>query len=96
MTKQIITANRLTDGRVIYLAPDDNWVENVNAARVVDAAAAEALLAEVKAANLKGQWIDPLLIDVEVTPGQVRPTSLREAIRAAGPTTGNSRRSTAA
>jgi hypothetical protein len=30
---QVLTANRLSDGEVVYLAADGAWVENISAAR---------------------------------------------------------------
>ena len=84
---QVVIANRLTDGRVVFLAEGDTWASDVNDARVASSDAdAEALLAT--GLRLEGQQevVGAELIDVAVDAGHVRPTRSREAIRAAGPT----------
>ena len=43
-------------------------------------------MAVAKQAETQCQVIDPQLIDVEVKDGKLRPTAIREAIRAFGPT----------
>jgi len=89
----ILTANRLDDGRVIYLGEDDRVVEAISEARVLDEGAAEAALAY--AAARPGVFVNPYLVE---TDGH-RPSGrdrLKETIRSAGPTVGNSlRRETA-
>ena len=43
---QAVTANRLSDGEVVYLTADNQWAETFPAADIADGAAAgEALLA---------------------------------------------------
>jgi len=84
---QIVIANRLTDGRVVFLATGDSWASKVDDARVEEpGAGAEALLATAQRLEAQQQVVDPQLIDVAVEDGHVRPTKYREAIRAAGPT----------
>ncbi|MEJ8574387.1 DUF2849 domain-containing protein [Microbaculum marinum] len=87
---RVLTANRLADGRVVYLG-GDGWTQDLDLARLVadDEAAA--------AAELQGQQdvaarliVEPYLIDVEAEQSGVQPMRLRERIRATGPTTGNS------
>jgi len=85
---QVVIANRLTDGRVVFLSKDDVWATNVNDARVSESDAdAEALLEIGQRLAGQQQVVEPELIDVDVQAGQVRPTKPREAIRATGPTT---------
>jgi hypothetical protein len=93
---QIVTANRLIDGDVVFRTADGGWSQKVDEAEVLldkdTAAAAEA--AGVRAVH-ENVVVDAMLIDVAVTDGHVVPTRLRERIRAYGPTTGNSLRKTA-
>lgn len=84
---QIVTANRLIDGDVVFRAADGRWVRDIDAAGLLaDKAEAErantAALADVDAALV----IDVAVIDVTVTDGRVVPVRLRERIRAFGPT----------
>jgi hypothetical protein len=84
---QMIIANRLRDGVVVFLAPDEGWVPAIAAGHVIDDEAdAATLLAVAKRHEGECQVIDPQLIDVEVKDDQWRPTAIREAIRAFGPT----------
>lgn len=83
---QILTANRLDDGAVVYLAPDGQWREAPGQALIVsgpDAAkAAEAAGLQAEAARLV---VGSYLMDVVADAGAPRPKSMRERIRAAGP-----------
>ncbi|WP_174450226.1 DUF2849 domain-containing protein [Azospirillum baldaniorum] len=85
-----ITANRLRDGEVIFLAPgpDLGWVERLDdAALFEDAAAAETALAAAKAKAEGEQFaVDVYAFDLRVTDGQRVPVKTRERIRALGPT----------
>lgn len=83
----VVIANRLTDGRVVFLAEGGRWATDVNEAQVAsDDAAGEALLEAGTRGVSTQQVIDPELIDVTVEGGRVTPTRPREAIRARGPT----------
>lgn len=93
---KVVIANRLTDGRVVFLAAGERWVADINQAQVADINQAQVAEAQVDADALleiglklqaKQQVIDTDLIDVAVTDGVVKPTRPREAIRASGPTT---------
>jgi hypothetical protein len=84
---QMIIANRLRDGAVVFLAADEGWDAAIGAGTVIDDAAEAARLLEVaKRHEAQCQVIDPQLIEVEVKDGEPRPTAIREAIRAFGPT----------
>jgi hypothetical protein len=83
---QVLTANRLKPGEVVYWNEKAGWVLDLDEAEIIpDDRAEEAL----KAA---GQWIAkreivaPYLFEVRVKDGAVVPLKIREAIRAAGPT----------
>jgi hypothetical protein len=84
---QMIIANRLRDGVVVFLAPDEGWAPAIGAGALADNEAdAAKLMAVAKRHEADCQVIDPQLIDVEVKDGKPRPTAIREAIRAFGPT----------
>lgn len=85
---KILTANRLVDGEAVWLAADRSWVENVQLSELApDADTASRLEAAGKAALTANEVVDVNLIDVVVVDGLIRPTRLREQIRANGPTT---------
>lgn len=81
-----ITANRLTDGRVIYRAANGQWVSDITQAEQLDDTVADARLAEAEAEA--GIAVGPYLIDIEASrPGGQK--WRRETIRLTGPTTGS-------
>ena len=88
----VITANRLADGVVVFQtddAPtrDAGWSEDFNRAVVLpDAAATKAALARAAADADRNVVVDVYAFAVEARNGHVVPKALREAIRAAGPT----------
>ena len=83
----MIIANRLRDGAVVFLAANEGWEPAIAAGAVIEGEAEAArLMAVAKRDEGNCQVIDPQLIDVEVKEGQLRPTAIREAIRAFGPT----------
>lgn len=84
---RIVTANRLSDGRVIYAGADNQPVDSIEQASVLDEAAAEIALAQVAARP--DVFVNPYLFEViDRTPsGRDR---LKERIRSAGPTVGHS------
>jgi hypothetical protein len=84
----VMTANRLRSGEVVYLAEGERWVERLDGARAAhdpsEKATIEAIAARHVAAN---EVVGAYLMDVRIEAGVPRPTSMREAIRAArGPT----------
>ena len=84
--EKVVTANRLTDGVVIYRRADGSWTEDLSVAEVVEDEAAVGALALAQADESVG--VGPYLMDVE-TEGGVHPSGrgrLREEIREAGPT----------
>jgi hypothetical protein len=84
----IITANRLADGVVVFQNAGGGWDDDFNRAAVHNAkdatAAALTRAQRDEAANLV---VDPYAVEVEARNGHYAPKALREAIRAAGPTT---------
>lgn len=89
---QIVIANRLTDGRVVFLAAASGrgraeWKLRLAEASVArdEARAAELLALGLASANEAHQVIDPYLIEVEQSAEGLRPTVYRERIRCLGP-----------
>ncbi|MFZ5932082.1 MAG: DUF2849 domain-containing protein [Pseudomonadota bacterium] len=83
---QVITANRLRDGIVIYLqahGDHHHWCENIRDASVFDAGDAEAMLAQAAADVRENRIVDPYAIGVSA---DHTPLTQREAVRAGGPT----------
>jgi hypothetical protein len=84
---QMIIANRLRDGAVVFLAPGEGWEPAIGAGTLIDTEADAAALMVVANRHVdECRIIDPQLIDVEIQDGKPRPTAIREAIRAFGPT----------
>lgn len=82
-----ITANRLTDGKVVYARQDGGWSEDLAEAARYEGEAAEAAL-EAALRDILAV-VGPYLIEIEGDAPAGR-TWRREAIRGAGPTTGTS------
>jgi hypothetical protein len=83
----VITANRLTDGVVVFQASDDSWTEYFNRAAVLsDPQATAVALKRAKEDDANNLVVDPYAIVVEERNGHLAPKALREAIRATGPT----------
>jgi len=83
----MITANRLSDGVVVFRDARGAWIEDFNRAALLldEGALATALeLARQSAAN--NEVVEPYAIDLESRAGHFAPKALREAIRASGPT----------
>ncbi len=89
MKLRMMTANRLTDGAVVYLAANGGWTEFLYEGRIAETdAEAERLSAPAQKAVEDRCVIGPYLIEIIDDCGFVRPARLREAIRAEGPTVG--------
>ncbi|HEY5226507.1 MAG TPA: DUF2849 domain-containing protein [Methylovirgula sp.] len=84
---RVISANRLRDGIVVYLGSHGEWVTDfADAVLLTSEEACESGQAQARASLAANVIVDPLLVDVvESTEGR-RATTLRNAIRAAGPT----------
>jgi hypothetical protein len=86
MVAQVITANRLFDGAVVYLSGAGEWVQRIEAAAVADdEAVAAALIAAGERAVQEQLVVAPYLIEVENTEQGVSPKRYREQLRACGP-----------
>ena len=83
---EILTGNELTSGGTVYLDAYNNWVEDLQAARLFskeETAERDAALIATKAG---GRVISLEIEEVSQADGVIVPKRLRERIRAAGPT----------
>lgn len=79
----VVTANHLRTGAVLFRTPR-GWSEAIKDAAVAGSPeAAEAILDQAKADPIA---LDAMLIEVTQDRGAITPVSLRERIRATGPT----------
>jgi hypothetical protein len=81
---QVASANRLTDGVVVFLDDAGQWTSRLDRAAIArDRRGAEILLERAKAEA--ASVVDPFLVAVvEADDGSIEPLSLREKIRASG------------
>ncbi|MBN9588117.1 MAG: hypothetical protein BGN85_06060 [Alphaproteobacteria bacterium 64-11] len=83
---QVLTANRLRDGTVLY-RKGDGWVLTLAEADIyADKPAADAALAAATDALVRNEFVAPYLFEVRRQDGPAVPVKEREVIRAAGPT----------
>lgn len=83
---EILTGNELTSGGTVYLDAHNNWVEDLQSARIFskdDVAERDGALAATKAG---GRVISLEIEEVTQAGGRIVPKRLRERIRAEGPT----------
>jgi hypothetical protein len=84
----VVTANRLIDGIVVYLAKDGGWTEEIGQARLAETEdEVKALEAEAAKDVAARKVVAVYPMDVAVRDGTVDPLSVRERIRAAHRTT---------
>ncbi len=82
-----VTANRLLDGEPVYLTKSNEWSEKLTDSAIADGKDEGAKLLVMAAQAVADQHIvNPYLFDVDVDDGAAAPISVREQIRAAGPT----------
>jgi len=80
----VVTANRLSDGAVVYRAALGGWTTRLEAAEVVtNAQDAKKLLMAAATQDLEA--VGPYVAPVEINGGHIEPGNLRERIRVAGP-----------
>ena len=84
---KIVSANRLADGIVVYADQSGAWVERLSQAQIFTTKedAAEGLLRAGEDAK-RNLVVEPSLVDVAEDASGLRPATLRETIRAQGPT----------
>lgn len=84
---QVMTANRLRDGEVVFLTRAGVWSEKIDDAVLAQEPQAVAALEtraneDVKSTHITGQY----LFDAERIEGKIRAIHIRERIRTLGPT----------
>jgi hypothetical protein len=84
---KVISANRLTDGIVVYADLDGLWSERLSQAKIF-AAKAEAEAGMLIAQNdaKRNLVVEPVVVEVTEDAGGLRAVTLREIVRARGPT----------
>jgi predicted nucleotidyltransferase len=84
----IVTANRIGDGAVVYLAPSARWTVDIKEAEVAPDKTALAALEAVAAQTAAEQRVVSVYsMEVGLNEGRPAPLSMREKIRAQrGPT----------
>jgi hypothetical protein len=82
---QVLTANRLKIGDVVYWG-GTGWVSRLEDAQVLSDADAEPTLKAAADWVLKGEVVAPYLFDIREKDGHMVPVKEREIIRSAGPT----------
>ncbi|MBK1624620.1 DUF2849 domain-containing protein [Afifella marina] len=82
---QVVTANRLKDGAVVWLGAGGQWFDNINAAKVFAPEKVAEGLADAADAVSRQEIVGPDAIAVTQAGGEIVPVRLRERIRAQGP-----------
>ena len=86
MQHKIMTANRLTDGEVVYLTASGAWSERLSDSRASADETEEAELQRGADVGVDSQLVvGPYLMPVALDAGGIAPLSQRERIRARGP-----------
>ncbi|HAT34651.1 MAG TPA: DUF2849 domain-containing protein [Rhodospirillaceae bacterium] len=87
MPSQVITANRLVDGDVVYLTASEEWSEWLADATISETDEDTARLLEIAEQAVEDlKVISPYEFNVTIDGKAIEPLSMREVIRAAGPT----------
>jgi hypothetical protein len=82
----VLTANRLHDGIVVYLAADGRWVESIAAAAVARSPdEARALQDQGARDSARNLVVEPYLAEVAEAGGRLLPARMRERVRVEGP-----------
>ena len=85
--QKAITANRLDDGRVVFLDDVGGWVATLVEARLLsDGPELDKASAYAKAQHDARVVVEPYPIDIVIVDGLPVPARIRERIRAQGPT----------
>lgn len=84
---QVVTANRLSDGIVVFLAPGGGWAEFLSQAAIFDdPQALQEGLGIAGAALSANEVVDVFAFDVIRAPEGPQPVHIRDRIRSKGPT----------
>jgi sulfite reductase (NADPH) hemoprotein beta-component len=85
MTLSVITASRLRDGAIVWLTADHVWSTRFAEAQCLAGDVVEHGLAVAGAAARAQLIVGAYQVEVSETPSGVLPVSVRERIRATGP-----------
>ncbi|GBQ59394.1 DUF2849 domain-containing protein [Komagataeibacter swingsii] len=80
----VITANRLLDGRIVWLT-QQGWSEHIGHARVFDNADIEGAIEQAKAAPDARKLVGIYGVQLDPAAAGLSPLTVRERIRAFGP-----------
>jgi sulfite reductase (NADPH) hemoprotein beta-component len=81
----IVTANDLETGAVVYLGTDGRWVDRLSEAQVAPDADSKLRLEQIAAQSAARQEVTAVYtMPVALEAGRPQPVSMRERIRAAG------------
>jgi Protein of unknown function (DUF2849) len=84
---QVMTANRLRDGEVVFLTRSGEWNERIDeAVLALEPQAQKALEARADEAVKTTLVTGPYFFDAERRDGRIRAVHMRERIRTLGPT----------
>ena len=84
----VVTANRLVDGIVVYLGSDGSWTEEIARARLAETEEETKAIEAQAAEDVKARKVVAVYpMEVALHDGAVDPLSVRERIRAAHRTT---------
>jgi hypothetical protein len=81
----VVTANRLRDGRVVWLGADGDWSEGVRSAAVFAGERVADGLARAQADEARQVVVGPYEVEVTETSDGPVPVRMRERLRVAGP-----------
>jgi len=84
---EILTANNLIDGEVVFLTSDNSWSKDIDqAVQATNAQEAEALMSIGEKSEQACDVVGLYLVGVEVIDGKLKADHIRERIRTLGPT----------
>ncbi|MGO3517743.1 MAG: DUF2849 domain-containing protein [Acetobacter cibinongensis] len=81
----VLTANRLLDGRIVWLAADNTWQILLSHAQVFPNTEIEEKLAEYAGKAQQEGLVGVYGVQVHTDAGRITPVTSREQIRAQGP-----------
>lgn len=84
MSHFVITANRLTDGQVIFQTANATWSETISDAELIDGKERLPLALE-RAEKASGLAVGPYEVPVDLTDSGPVPLKYRERLRLVGP-----------
>lgn len=81
----VVTANRLRDGRVVWYGPNDTWVEQIADAEILAVGADAPALEKARDWERREVVVDVYSVPVETEDAGIVPVTMRERVRAIGP-----------